>query len=396
MIGEIRGRSADRGVVVPEAVAAVQHLEALGHEQPILLAYHPVARVNPYQALLYAHGWRHGVAPVPLYRIAELDQFQAVAHAAGVPAVVHLHWTSGVLWRAETDEEARNAIDRYLARLDAFVAAGGRIVWTVHNVLPHDALRPALEAELQQGIVDRATIVHTLATDTASETRDWFRIPDEKVLHVPHPSYTGAYRDTVTREVARYELGIGPDEIVYAVLGAIKPYKGIERLLDAFDVLTSREPARRRLIVAGAPDKAGAVDELLLRCELHPFVLLHALTVPADDMQLFLRAADLVVLPYHRTLNSGVLMLALTFGAPVVAPAMGGVGELITSEIGRTFDPESDDALLEALAAADALLTPAAREAARRAAEQYDPARISEAFIRGLAERIRAASAIPA
>ncbi len=199
----------------------------------------------------------------------------------------------------------------------------------------------------------------------------------------------------MTREQARWELGIRPDEIVYAHLGAIKPYKGSDRLLDAFDILCERDPGGRRLVVAGPPDKAGAADAFLDRCEIHPFVLLHAGTIPADDMQLFLRASDLVVLPYLRSLNSGVLILALTFGIPVVAPATGGIAEILTPEIGRTFDPEEDDSLLSALIDAEALCTPEAREAALRASHEYDPERLSASFARAVADRVRGASPAP-
>ncbi|HVM12352.1 MAG TPA: glycosyltransferase, partial [Actinomycetota bacterium] len=268
--------------------------------------------------------------------------------------------------------------------------AGGDLVWSVHNVLPHDTERPELEAALQQGIVDRATIIHVLSERTPDIAREWFTIPPEKVLHVPHQSYAGAYLETVSREDARWQLGIGPDEVVYALLGAIKPYKGTDRLLDAFDVLSSGDPGRRRLIVAGMPDQGGAVDRVLARCERHPFVLLHATTIPADDMQLYLRAADIVVLPYLRSLNSGVLMLALTFGVPVVAPAAGSIPEILTPEVGRTFDPESADSLLEALTAADALRSPEARAAARRRAADYDAERLSHEFGRGIRERVAA------
>ncbi|MDQ2965949.1 MAG: glycosyltransferase family 4 protein, partial [Chloroflexota bacterium] len=124
---------------------------------------------------------------------------------------------------------------------------------------------------------------------------------------------------------------------------------------------------------------------------LHPFVSLHARKIPGDEMQVFLRAADIAVLPYLRSLNSGVLMLALSFGIPVVAPAVGGIAEVVTPEIGRTFVPGDRESFVAALIAADELRTPEAREAALRAARRYDPARLSAEFSRGVVERLRSA-----
>jgi len=395
LIGTLRGRAPDPRALVPDAVAALRQAEAVGHPRPVLLAYHPIARINPYQSLLYGQAWQHGVAPVPLYDLDGLADLVALARSADVPLVLHLHWTNKILEAAETDLDARAALDAFLRRLDDLRSAGGQVAWTVHNAIPHDARRPALEAELQQGIVDRATIVHVLSANTPQAVAEWFSIPAEKVVHVPHPSYRGAHLDSVGREQARWELGIEPDETVYALLGAIKPYKGTDRLLEAFDAVSHRGPGRRRLLVAGLPDRTGAADAFLERCETHPFVLVHPRTILADEMQVFLHASDIVVLPYLRSLNSGVLMLAFTFGVPVVAPDVGALAETITPATGRTFDPRAADGLLEALGGADALRTPEARAAARRVAADHEPGPLSAAFARAVVERVRGAAGDP-
>ena len=144
--------------------------------------------------------------------------------------------------------------------------------------------------------------------------------------------------------------------------------------------------------MAGQPDRDGYVDEFLERCELHPFVSLHARRIPPEEMPVFLRASDVAVLPYLQSLNSGVLMLALTFGLPVVAPEAGGIGETVNPQIARTFAPDDDDGLLEAMIAADELRTPAAREAALAVAHERAPEIVSHAFGAALAARIRAST----
>ena len=395
MNGELRGRTPEPGRVVGDAAAALRHLEALGHGEPILLAYHPIARMNPYQALLYSRVWEHGLAAVPLFDLAELDDLVSFARSAGARLVLHLHWTNKILEATPDADAARAALDRFVATLDRFLAGGGHLAWTVHNVLPHGATMPALEAALQQAIVDRCSVVHVLSANAPAAVAEWFRIPADKVLHVPHPNYIGAYADSISRDAARWELGLSPDETVYALLGAIKPYKGLAQLLDAFEIVSRRDGGTRRLVVAGMPSREPGVDEFLERCALHPFISLYPRKIPGEDMQVFVRAADVVVLPYLRSLSSGVLMLALSFGVPVVGPAVGGISEVVTPEIGRTFEPGDEEGLVAALLAADELRTPAAREAAMRVARNYDPARLSADFARGVAGRIRAPAPTP-
>ncbi|HKG57199.1 MAG TPA: glycosyltransferase [Candidatus Limnocylindrales bacterium] len=388
MNGTLRGRRPEPGRLVADAAAAVRELEGLGHRDPILVAYHPIARMNPYQALLYAGAWRQGVASVPLFDLEELDHLVALRDATGARLVLHLHWTNRILEGAADPVDARARLDMFVARLDRFVAAGGAIAWTVHNVLPHGAAMPALEAALQQAIVDRATVVHVMSSNAAAEVAEWFTIPADKLLHVPHPNYIGAYVDSISREAARWELDLPVDDTVYALLGAIKPYKGLDQLLGAFAEISAREGGRRRLVVAGMPSNEPGVDDFLERCELDPFISLYPRSIPGDDMQVFLRAADIAVLPYLRSLNSGVLMLALSFGVPVVAPRVGGIAEIVGPEVGRLYDPLEPNGLIAAMLAADELRTPQARDAARRAAERYDPARLSSEFARGIADRL--------
>ncbi len=55
-------------------------------------------------------------------------------------------------------------------------------------------------------------------------------------------------------------------------------------------------------------------------------------TIPDDQMQVYLRAADAVVLPYRDVLSSGSAILAMTFGQPVIAPAIGCLPESLGSE----------------------------------------------------------------
>jgi len=121
---------------------------------------------------------------------------------------------------------------------------------------------------------------------------------------------------------------------------------------------------------------------------VYPTVLLHARQIPSDEIQLFLRAADVAVLPYTRSLNSGAQLLALTFGLPVIVPAGGGLEEVVDTRFARTFEPGDTDDLARALLAADELLGADARAAALEEAERRSPAVLSARFAHGLRERL--------
>jgi beta-1,4-mannosyltransferase len=386
--GQLRGLGQSAGDLTLEAVAALRALDAAGHE-PLLLAYHPVARMNPYQAMLYQRVWETGIAALPIVREPQIDELTDLARS-GWPTVLHLHWLNQVLAHAGSIADARSMQKAFLKRLDRYLAAGGQLVWTVHNIVPHGAQFEAEESALSAAIVERSSVVHIMAAGTRDLVADWFAIPPDKILSVPHPSYAGAYEDVITREQARHELGLWPDEIVHVVVGAIKPYKGLNELFDAWDdVATDGKP--RRLVVAGAPSDEPGIAEVIERAAIHPSVLIHPRKIAPADMQIFLRAADVAVMPYVRSLNSGALMLALTFGLPVVAPARGGLAELLDDRMGRVFDPNVAGGLAAALRASDELVSIDARSAAADVAAARAPGPLSEQFaseLRSIVERV--------
>jgi beta-1,4-mannosyltransferase len=384
---KVRTVSRDPGAFTSQAAAALRALRAFDAE-PLLLAYHPVAHLNPFQGLLYQQLWPAGIAPIAMPAIEQLDELEMFAKM-GRATVLHLHWLNVVLMNAATAEAAHAAGAAFLARLDQYLAAGGHLMWSVHNILPHDAVFDDQEAWLRGEVAARADIVHILAANTVELVAPHFTIPADRVLSVPHPSYIGAYEDLVSREQARHLLGIMPDEQVFVTLGAIKPYKGLDRLVDAWEAI-SPDGAPRRLLIAGRVGVEDAMDPVLDRAALHHSILLHAESVLPSDVPIFLRAADVAVLPYVRTLNSGAQMLALTFGLPSIVPASTGLAAVGDPRCTWTFDPDVEGDLAAVLRRAGELISPEARAAAFASAQALAPAVLSARFASGVRAAIDA------
>lgn len=378
------------GAFTSEAMLALRGAAATG-EPPLLLAYHPHFTTNPFQALLYSRAREHGLAPVAIDTEEQLAELIALQQA-GIETVLHLHWLHLVLAEAESPEDAERRSGEFIEILEAHRRAGGRLVWTVHNILPHDTRFEAEEARLSEAVARRSDVVHVLTSRTADLVAPYYELPRDRLLHVPHPSYVGAYEEHVTRLDARHALGIMPDEFVFAVVGAIKPYKGLTGLLDAWQSVVVDRPMR--LLIAGAPAEEPGVEALVARAVLDPTVLVDARTIPAPEMQLYLRAADVAVLPYLRALNSGALALALTFGLPVIVPDGGGLAEAVDERFARTVRTDDPAALREAIQDAPSWVTPAAGRAARARAEELAPSIVAERFAAGLRERLAARPAM--
>jgi glycosyltransferase involved in cell wall biosynthesis len=165
---------------------------------------------------------------------------------------------------------------------------------------------------------------------------------------IPHGNYIDAYPNDISRSDARKKLGVPESHFVYLFVGNARPYKGIEHLVQAFrdvgDDDTALILAARRGLL---PEYADRIEEMVsgdpnIRMCTSPFFA-------SDEFQLYLNAADVVVLPFTDVLTSGTAILALSFGKPVVMPRMGCLPELVNDTMGLLYDPKDRDALQRAL-----------------------------------------------
>jgi glycosyltransferase involved in cell wall biosynthesis len=341
---------------------------------------------NPYQRLLYSGLGEIDACYVAVDNLAVHLQ-RRIEHAD--PGCLHVHWTAPVLQWAGGPFRAKQILDRVTSLLGQFKERGGRLIWTVHNILPHDVRYSWAEVQLAQLLADTADLVHVMSERTVAEAEPYYRLYPERLLVVPHSSYTGWYPDWVTREAARQRLGIGSDEKVLIALGGIRPYKGLDRLLDVFEELVVDDPAHR-LLVAGKPGREEGIDALVERCRVTPGVIGRYEFLPDDQLQVWMKAADLAVLPYQAILNSGAFQLAQTFGVPVVAPARGALADEAHAAHVMLFDADVAGSLHRTLrTAVDAFVddTPGAaraRASARAVGEGFTPQDMALQFARAI------------
>lgn len=315
--------------------------------KPRVFFYPNYDRANPYQNLLYRKAGRdHEIVEAPIS-----SALRALRQANGAQRIIfHLHWVNFLFKDVRLTSHARRNVAAFLKDLAAFKREGGRIVWTVHNVISHDAEFPELEADLSRRIAELADVIHLHSTASLTEVRAAFPIPPEKVRISPHGNYFGVYPDYVTRDTARETLGLAPDDDVILFAGQVRPYKGVGRLVTAFRKLLRDRP-KAKLVIAGAMHHKvlRKLRPALSRAE-RDRILATDRFVDEPELQLFFRAADVAVFPYARILTSGSLILSLSFGLPAIVPRVGMTGEVLDgTDAGIVYDPEETGALLGAL-----------------------------------------------
>lgn len=324
---------------------------------------------NPYQRLLYEE---LSVFGFELIADARLKLGWMVRHRDAV-RILHMHWPESYYRQPGGSFRQFAAwlkLFLFIVRIAAGRLLGYRIVWTVHQVYPHegcqrgDHVRDRLAARLLARL-SNALIAHDAETAAIAD----HELPGSrhKLVVVPHGSYIGVYPPRRDRAAVREELGIAADSFAFLSFGLLRGYKQLELLLEAFG---GADLPRADLILAGLVVDEAAAAAVHTAAAADPRIKLLLRFVPDGEVAELFEASDAAVFARSDGGTSGALILALSLGRPVVAARTPTYARLTGGEEAAwLFDPESVDSLRAALerAAADpaAARTKAAEALAR-------------------------------
>ncbi|WP_432520419.1 glycosyltransferase [Kineococcus sp. SYSU DK006] len=270
--------------------------------------------------------------------------------------VLHAHWPEQLVrdsrhpWLRVV---RRRLLDLLLLRL---AVRGVPLVWTAHNLAPHEAGTPAERRSLARFSrhVD-LTVKLTSASPVSTGRRQ---------LTIAHSHYRAHYDRVLGGPVVAAAV---PGRLLH--FGIIRPYKGVDVLLDCFRRVADPSASLR---VVGHPH-AGQGELVEAACAADSRI--SALLRYVDDAELAaeITAAQLVVLPYRGTMhNSGTLLAALSLGRPVLVPRSP-TNSAISRRVGAGWVLEYDGELDEHVLA-DALARSAVPPADAPDLSEHEPA----------------------
>lgn len=269
--------------------------------------------------------------------VANLGHF-LIACARERPDVVHFQWMPLL--------EAVPAIAHGVVRL--IQNMGIPVVYTVHNVLPHDTGVRHREAFQRVYEIADLLICHTVgARQTLIET---FGIAPSSIRVLPHgPLGASAWSGTTAE--ARHALSIPDDIPLVGLFGGLRPYKGIPFLLDAWaQVHRVRPDARLILAGSGSSEYEAELRAQIRDAGLESSVECRFYYLPDDELDQLVQACDVLVYPYRAITQSGALMKGMQSNAAIVSTDVGGLGEILQhGKTGLLVDYGHVDGLAEHL-----------------------------------------------
>lgn len=276
----------------------------------------------PYQELLYRRVEALGVrvlyadGPTPSQT---LNIFLAPAVLAWWRVrgcrLLHIHWIFqfSLPW-ARRKSWARLLMEWWFGLyLRTARILGYGIIWTAHDLLPHEQVFKD-DGRARDLLVSKTSVVTTLSEATAIELR---ALGARHVRVIPAGSYAESYPITLTTEQARASFGFSDDDVVIALIGRLERYKGADILLQAVAQLPGS--SKIKLLLAGTcPEEVYRKELMRLAEESAERVITKFEWLPDNDLARYFQATNISVFPFREITNSGSVLLAQSFGRPVV------------------------------------------------------------------------------
>lgn len=317
----------------------------------IVASFPPVLGSNPYQRLLYGHLRDSDVVLYDGHTELTVGWLWRMRRSV---RAIHFHWPQ-VYYRCQrSPRRTRQALSwlklgAFAIRLATARALGYRVVWTVHQVLPHERSGGRLDRAGSRVLArfSNALIAHDDATAATA------RGLHEKTVNVhviPHGSYVGVYPAGRTREGVRTALGIDQSAFVFLSFGHIRAYKDLELVVEAFGECTAPHAV---LIVAGMPMDEAAKAAIVAAAKRDRRIKPRLEFVPTERVAELFHASDAAIIGRSDGGTSGSLILAMSLGLPTVASDTPAYRALLgTSAAGWLYGPGDRASLAATLSVA--------------------------------------------
>ena len=225
----------------------------------------------------------------------------------------------------------------------------GKVVLTVHDV---SSFANSSDSSIIGKMIYKCTdLVLTHNKFSKSEILKGNAELSSPIYIVPHGNYIPFINIQEDKEKSRNQLGIPNDKKVLLFFGMIKKVKGLEVLLNALKNVIKENPDVL-LLIAGKPweNDFAPYQQIIDENNLSDYCLLHTKFIPHTDVEHYYCAADLVVLPYIKIYQSGVLVMTLSYGKPALLSDLPPLKEVVADmETAFMFETENPVSLAEKL-----------------------------------------------
>lgn len=242
--------------------------------------------------------------------------------------VIHLHWIEQII-------RSRNLTLSFLKFLGIILLLlllkiqKKVIVITLHNIRFHEKVYAKLEEvwfRLILGIADAIIVHNNYSLNVLTRYDQQLR---DKIYVIPHGNFVGYYPNDITQKKARKILGIPEESIVMLYFGQMRDYKGVDDLIAVFNDLLKEDNNLILIICGKTLDEKTRTKLLEFGKRFQRKCIMRLGYIPDDEVQIYMNASDIGILPYKEVTTSGALILFQSFARTVIAPDLPPIKEVL-------------------------------------------------------------------
>lgn len=208
------------------------------------------------------------------------------------------------------------------------------IIGIIHNSGSHDG--SFADKSLSRYFLKSLDSCVTLSEIVTSRVKKL--VPDLKCMTLFHPLYDH-YPSKVSKEYAAKKLGLNPELPTVLFFGLIRPYKGLDILIEA----VSHVKADAQYLIAGEcyEDWSKYSKQIENSGKSNRFKVISKF-IPNDELAVIFSASDILALPYKNATQSGVTATAIHYDLPIIATRVGDLAESISDNLTGLLVPPND------------------------------------------------------
>lgn len=213
-----------------------------------------------------------------------------------------------------------------------------KIICIADNVIPHEK-RPGDKSFTRYFLKSCEGFI-TMSEKVLFDLRTLEK--DKPAKLVRHPLYDN-FGGIISKQQARQHLGLPEHENIILFFGFIRRYKGLDILLEAMQLLKSRNAGIKLMIAGEFYEDEKPYLEQIQRSGIEDQLIIRTRFIADSEVKYYLCAADAVIQPYRNATQSGVTPLAYHFEKPMVVTNVGGLPLLVPDQkVGLVVDPDPE------------------------------------------------------
>ncbi len=260
--------------------------------------------------------------------------------------IIHIQWVEELLGWYNYDLKD---IKKLELQLNVWKSKGSKIVMTLHNELPH--VDNILNNILYSTVYKYLDVVIHLG----NYSYKYLKVTNKDIV-IPHVNY---YKDSIVipNKKAKQYISIPSDTFLFLSFGKIRDIAEEKQIIKAFKKVRAKNDLLLILgtkILGKRPQfKKNPIKrityELKKQYYLKKGIYFEKNRIYKDKLKYYLNAADVVICPRIKTLNSGVIYQGFSYGKVVLGPDIGNIGSILKTMKNPVFKPKDSVSIQNAL-----------------------------------------------